>query len=288
MGSKVWLITGASSGFGLELARHAARHGNRVIATSRSPQKLAHLEGEGIRPARLDHNESLPQIQAAVKDILSIYGTVDIVVNNAAYVHTGTLEEVTPEDTLQQFQANTFGPLNLYRAMLPHLREKRSGTLITIGSVAAWYPMACCNLYNASKAALHLITLGLAEEVAPFGIRHCLIAPGFFRTGLLDPSANVAVTSNNQRLPAYAALNATGDANLATFNGSQLGNPVRGAEIIYDLVTSSGCAAGRDLPGFFPLGSDASDEIRKSVSKTLNVVDEWRETSCQSDFPQGQ
>lgn len=85
--------------------------------------------------------------------------------------------------------------------------------------------------------------------------------------------------SNYQRLSANAALNATVDANFATLNSSQLGNRVRGAEIIYDLVTSSGCAVGRDDPGFFLLGSDASDEIRKSVSKTLNAVDEWREIS---------
>ncbi|KAJ8104956.1 hypothetical protein ONZ43_g7616 [Nemania bipapillata] len=134
--SRVWLITGASTGFGLELAKIAASRGDRVIAASRSPQKIAGLTG--ITAARLDHNEPLPQVQAAINDIINIHGTVDIVVNNAAYVQSGTVEEATPEETQRQFQANTFGPINVYRAILPHLRSKRSGTLLTIGSMAAW------------------------------------------------------------------------------------------------------------------------------------------------------
>lgn len=288
MAPKVWLITGTSSGFGLELARCAARRGDRVIAATRSPQKIAHLETEGIKPIRLDHNEPLPQIQAAVKEAIAIYGTVDFVVNNAAYVHTGVLEEVTPEEPLQQFQANLFGPLNLYKAFLPHLRGKGGGTLITIGSMAAWFPMPGCNLYNASKAALRIMTLGLAQEVAQFGIKHCLVEPGFFRTGLLDPTANYVATKDTQRLPAYADVNATTDDSFAAFNGTQSGNPVRGAEIIYEVATSSGCAAGRDFPEFLPLGSDACEAIQEAASQTSAAVDEWKDIATQSDFPEGQ
>lgn len=292
---KVWLITGSSSGFGLELARTAARHGDRVLAASRNPQKLLSLLESSsepyinnIKPVRLDHNEPLPQIKAAVQDILAVYGTVDIVVNNAAYVQTGTLEEATPEESLQQFQTNTLGPLNLYRAILPHLREKgQGGTLVTIGSMAAWYTMPGCNLYDASKAALRWLGIGLAGEVTQFGIRHCLVEPGFFRTELLNPSANIAGTNTTSRLPAYAELNATCDANFAAFHGAQVGDPVKGAEIIYDVVTSSGVAAGRDLPEFLPLGSDACEEITKAASKAIATVEEWRDISSLSDFPKG-
>lgn len=283
---RIWLITGASSGFGLELARVAASNGDRVLAASRTPEKLTSLvSSDNVKPVRLDHNEPLPQLQAAIKDILAIYGTVDIVVNNAAYVQTGMLEEVSPEDTLRQFQANTLGPLNLYRALLPHLREKGAGTLVTIGSMAAWYPMAGCNLYNASKAAMRWLGLGLAGEVSQFGIRHCLVEPGFFRTELLNPSANICGTSKTSRLPAYKDLNATTDANFAAFHGAQLGDPVKGAQIIYDVVTSSGVAAGRELPELLPLGSDASQEIAKGASKTLVSVEEWKAISTMSDIP---
>jgi NAD(P)-dependent dehydrogenase (short-subunit alcohol dehydrogenase family) len=287
--SRVWLITGASSGIGLELALLAARKGDRVLAASRNPAKLKSYESseKDIKAVYLDHNEPLPQIKAAIKDILAIHGTVDMVVNNAAYVQTGTIEELTPEETLRQFQANTLGPLNVYRALLPHLRQKGSGTLVTIGSMAAWYPMAGCNLYNGTKAALRWLVIGLAGEVAQFGIHHCLVEPGFFRTELLNPAANIASTPETSRLPAYTDLNATNDANFAVFNGNQLGDPIKGATIIFDVVTSSGVAAGRELPELLPLGSDASEEISKAASKTIAAVEEWRGISALSDIPHG-
>ncbi|KAF9891887.1 hypothetical protein FE257_002850 [Aspergillus nanangensis] len=287
--SRTWLITGASSGIGLELAKVAAQHGDHVLAATRSPDKLASLEASNsnIQAVYLDHNEPLNQIQAAIKSILAVHGTVDIVVNNAAYVQTGMLEETSPAETQRQFLANTLGPLNLYRALLPHLRDKGSGTLITIGSMAAWYPMPGCNLYNASKAALRWLGIGLAGEIAKFGIRHCLVEPGFFRTGLLNPKANMAMTAKPARLPEYRDLNDTTDSNFVAFDGTQLGNPVKGAEVIYDVVTSTGVAAGKSLPGFLPLGSDASAEIAKAASETLMAIEEWKEISALTDFPTG-
>ena len=287
MAPKVWLITGTSSGFGLEIARCAARRGDRVIAASRSPQNIAHLHTEGIKPIRLDPNEPLPQIQAAASDALAVYGTIDVV-NNAAYIHIGVLEELAPEETLQQFQANLFGPLNVYRAILPYLRKKGCGTPITIGSMGAWFPISGTNLYSSSKAALRMMTLGLAEEVAQFGIKHCLVEPGYFRTALLDPTTNFVGAKYTKRLPAYANIHADTDGKAAAFNGAQLGDPVQGAEIIYNVVNSSGCAAGLEFPGFLPLGSDACDAIQKSASQTLADVDKWRDISSQSDFPKGQ
>ncbi|KAI1635394.1 hypothetical protein F4809DRAFT_651195 [Biscogniauxia mediterranea] len=285
MASRVWLITGASAGFGLELAKIAASRGDRVIAATRSPEKIAGLAG--ITSARLDQNEPLPKVQAAMEDIIKIYGTVDIVVNNAAYVQTGTVEELSPEATLRQFQANTFGPINVYRAILPHMRQKRSGTLVTIGSMAAWYPMLGSNMYNASKAALRWLTIGLADEVKQFGIKHCLIEPGFFRTDLLKPGANLGGLDRARRIPDYDELNATADGNFRAFHGNQLGDPVKGVEIIYDVVTSSGVAAGRELPGFMPLGSDACAEITKTAQSTIDHVKEWASIAKQSDLPEG-
>lgn len=285
---RVWLITGCSSGFGSQLAQIAAARGDRVLAASRNPDKAQDLAGQkNVKLVRLDHNDELPKLKEDIDSIISVYGTIDIVVNNAAYVQTGTIEETSPEETLRQFQANVLGPLNLYRAVLPHLRRKGEGTLVSISSMAAWYPMNSCNLYNASKAAIRWATIGLAEEVKGFGIKHCLIEPGFFRTGLLKPGANIGGTPPSTRLPEYDEINKVADGNFKTFNGRQLGDPVKGAEIMYEVITSTGIAEGRPLPEFLPLGSDATTEITKAVNKTLDAIDEWRSISALSDFPEG-
>ncbi|KAK3291435.1 uncharacterized protein B0H64DRAFT_409027 [Chaetomium fimeti] len=287
--SRVWLITGCSSGFGLHLAQTAAARGDHVLATSRNPDKIkGFVDQQNIKLVRLDHNDELPKIKETINDIISAHGSVDIVVNNAAYVQTGTIEEASPDDTLRQFQANLFGPLNLYRAVLPHLRGQGHGTLVTIGSMAAWYPMASGNLYNASKAALRWAALGLADEVRGFGIRHCLVEPGFFRTGLLTPGANLAGTPPTTRLAEYDEINRVADGNFRLFDGKQLGDPVKGAAVIYEVVTGTGVAEGRALPEFLPLGSDATGEISKAARKTLEEVEEWQSVSVLTDFPQGQ
>lgn len=286
--SRVWLITGSSSGFGLQLARVAAARGDRVLAATRNPDKAKELAGQdNIHIVRLDHNQDLAQIRSAIDEIVSIHGAIDVVVNNAAYVQAGTIEEASPEETVRQFQANLFGPLNLYRAVLPHLRSKGHGTLVTIGSMAAWYTMNSCNLYNASKAALRWAVIGLAEEIKGFGIHHCLVEPGYFRTGLLKPDANLAGTPPGTRLKDYDEINAVADENLRKANGKQLGNPVKGAEIIYEVVTSTGVAQGKPLPELLPLGSDATTEISKAARRTLDAVEQWRAVSALSDFEDG-
>ncbi|KAK2811226.1 hypothetical protein FQN50_002323 [Emmonsiellopsis sp. PD_5] len=179
-------------------------------------QKLQLDDSTGIHTAKLDHTQTLEEIKAAMKDMVAIYSTIDIVVNNAGYDgHDG----------------------------------------------------------------------GMVSHVASCGIRHCLIEPGFFRTELLKPNGNFALTGSTEWIPHYAHMNATADSNFAQFHGAQLGDPVKGAEVIYDVITSSGCAAGRDLPGSFALGSD---ENSKSASHTLDKLKEWKEISALSDSPEGQ
>ena len=166
------------------------------------------------------------------------------------------------------------------------MREKRSGTLATVGSMAGWYPTAGCNLYDASKAALRIIGLGLQDEIAGFGLKHCLIEPGYFRTELLNPTANLTRGSN--KIDDYNELNGSLEKAFASAHGAQLGDPVKGAEIIYDVLTSSGVAKGRQIPSFLPLGSDASAQIAKVASEGLDLVKEWEKISGLSDFPSGE
>ena len=189
-----------------------------------------------------------------------------------------------PEETQLQFQSNVFGPLNVYRAILPHMRGKRAGILATVGSMAAWYPMAGCNLYDASKAAMRMVGMGLQSEIAGFGITHCLIEPGFFRTELLNPGANMAQNGKETRLDDYAELNATNEKNFEDFHGNQAGNPVKGAAVIFDVLTGTGVAKGRQVPPFLPLGSDAAAEIVKSAQATIDQVKELKTIAAMSDF----
>ncbi|KAK3986112.1 putative oxidoreductase [Cladorrhinum sp. PSN332] len=287
---QVWLITGCSSGLGLELAKVASSRGDKVLAASRNPDKVASglsLSNSNITPVRLDHNEPPDNLKESINDLFKVHGKIDIIVNNAAYVQTGTIEEAAAEETFAQFQANLFGPLNLYRAVLPHLRRQGSGTLVTIGSMACWYTMNSCNLYNASKAALRWAALGLGEEIKGFGIKHCLVEPGFFRTSLLKPESNFSSTTASTRIEVYNKINEEADAAFKAFHGSQLGNPVKGAEVIYEVVTSTGVAEGRELPEFFPLGSDATVEVGKACRKTMDALEEWKEISKLSDIPDG-
>ena len=164
------------------------------------------------------------------------------------------------------------------------MRSKRTGILATIGSMAAWYPMPGCNLYDASKAAMRMIGIGLQSEITGFGIKHCLIEPGFFRTDLLNPGANMAKTEKEARLDDYAELNATNDKNFEAFHGNQAGDPVKGVEIIFDVLTGTGAAKGRQVPPFLPLGSDAAAEIVKSAQATIDQVKDWETIARLSDF----
>ncbi|OJD20563.1 hypothetical protein ACJ73_08104 [Blastomyces percursus] len=273
--SRVCLITDASSGFGLLLAKHAASRGERVIAASRNPEKLKLDEAAGIRTVRLDPNQTLEEIKAVMKDIVAIYGTIDAVVNNAGYVQTGILEEVTPEATFRQFQVNTFGPLNVYRAVLPYLREKKYGTLVTIGDGGL-----------VSHAALRWLAIGLADEVASFGICHCLIEPGFFRTELLNPNANIASTGSTERIPDYSEM----QRRIAIFLSSMARSwvtPLRVWRLSMMLLLPRDTLRG-GICRVFALGSDATAEISKSASQTLANLNDWKEISAISDFPEGQ
>lgn len=303
MAPRVWIITGASSGFGLQLTKTAAAAGDLVIAASRSPSKFnKHDLVPGITPMRLDHNESLSDVKRDMDAMFGLHGgRVDVVVNNAAYVQTGTLEETTPDETLKQMQANLLGPLNVYRAVLPHLRAQTrespagsSPTLVTIGSMNAWVPFNACNLYNISKAAVRSMGIGIAEEVRPFGIRHCLVEPGAFRTNLLDPGTNFASTKDGdatavaatqsttqRRIEAYREMNDATDAVFAGMNGHQPGDPVKACQIMFDLVTGQG---GKELPEFLPLGSDAVTYIRQSAEKVLRQIDEMEAVARSADL----
>jgi NAD(P)-dependent dehydrogenase (short-subunit alcohol dehydrogenase family) len=284
MSPQTWLVTGASSGLGLHLAIVAAKQGNKVIATTRSPKKAPQTQDQNISFVYLDQNEPLDKIKQDMNLIISAHGPIDVVVNNAAYVQMGVLEDLTPEDTYQQFQTNVFGALNVYRAILPHLRSKRSGTLVTIGSMAAWFAHPAASVYNASKAALRILSFGLAAEVKPLGINQLLVEPGRFRTELLKQDGDFKTSSGSSGIEDYRELSENNKRIIAFEADKQRGDPVKGAQVIYDVVTSSGVAKGKELPSFLPLGADAVEDISAAAQAAIDVCQEWKDVASSTDL----
>ncbi|GJC86430.1 dehydrogenase/reductase SDR family member 7B [Colletotrichum liriopes] len=150
----VWLITGSTSGFGAEFVKALLARGEKVIATARDTSKIAHLGKAGAAVVKLDLIADQTDFNKIAEEALSIYGGVDVLVNNAGYSHFGTIEDDSPDDWSKVFQTHVFGPLGVTRAFLPHFRAKKSGTLVFMGSTAAWGEIPTLGAYCASKSAL--------------------------------------------------------------------------------------------------------------------------------------
>jgi NAD(P)-dependent dehydrogenase (short-subunit alcohol dehydrogenase family) len=183
---RVILITGCSSGIGRATALAAAARGHRVFASARNPESLRDLEGHGqIRPLALDVTDAA-SIRAAVASVLAEAGRVDALVNNAGYGQYGAVEDVTAEEWRRQFDVNLFGGIEAARAVLPAMREQRSGTIVNVSSVAGKIAIPFAAPYCASKHALEALSDALRVEVAPFGIRVTVIEAGPIETRFGD------------------------------------------------------------------------------------------------------
>ena len=178
-----------------------------------------------------------------------------MLVNNAGYIEMGTIEETTPEKTFQQFNTNVFGLLNVTRAILPYMRERRSGTIVNIGSIGGWQGIAGSGLYSASKFAVASLSEALKYEVEPFGIEvHC-IEPGYFATSLLTAS-NLSLNLGAS-IADYAPLNKMREDTFKATSGNQPGDPVKGVRRMLEAVTHTGYAEGKEVPVRVVLGKDA-------------------------------
>src|SRR4051794_16004213 len=187
---QVWLVTGAARGLGVEIVKAALSAGHSVVATGRDPEKVTAAVGshENLLAVRLDVT-SPADAKAAVDAAIARFGRVDVLVNNAGNFFAGFFEELTPDQVRSQFETLLFGPMNVARAVLPVMRQQRSGLLVTISSTAGITGGMFCSAYAAAKFGIEGWMESLAPEVAPFGIRTMLVEPGFFRTDLLTPGS---------------------------------------------------------------------------------------------------
>ena len=183
----VWLITGAGRGMGVDIVRAALAAGHAVVASGRNTTAVAEAVGDAddLFVVELDVT-SLASAEAGVEAAVDRFGRIDVLVNNAGNFHAGFFEELTPEQIEGQLTTSLVGPMNVTRAVLPVMREQRSGTIVTITSTAGIVGQEFCSAYAASKFGLEGWMESLRFEVEPFGIRTTIVEPGFFRTTLLE------------------------------------------------------------------------------------------------------
>ncbi|KAF8531147.1 short-chain oxidoreductase [Gautieria morchelliformis] len=280
----VWLITGTSTGFGRDLTLAAMQRGDKVVATARNLSKIHDLREAGADIIELDVTSPLEKLQAITKQAVDIHGRIDVVVNNAAYIAVGALEENTPEETYQQFNTNIFGALNVTRAALPYLRAQKSGTVVWIGSVGGWRGSPNAGLYCATKYAVRGLSETLHAEISPLGLRSICFEPGYFRTSFLEQDHRNAY---DPRIADYAEMTSKANDALVAYNGRQPGDPKKLVQVILDVVRVEGVAQGRETPLGLPLGSDSANVIKDTLGRTANILEQWEDVIKSTDFPQG-
>ena len=277
MKNKVWFITGASKGFGFEIAKAALASGDQVVATVRknAGELAARLDG-GNRAlvVTLDvTNEK--EIRAGVQAAIDRFNHIDVLVNNAGYGLLAATEEASAEEVRRQYDTNVFGVLNVTRAVLPQLRKQASGHIINVSSLYGYLNnLPGFGLYGSTKFAVEGISEGLALELKPLGIHVTAVAPGLFSTEFVSsdsyqPSAVV--------LDAYSATVGAVRAYIGQFHGTQPGDPAKLAAVIVKL------AASENPPLHLPIGTDSVKNLREKISMITREVDEWESISTGTD-----
>ena len=267
---KVWFITGAGRGMGVDIARAALAAGHAVVATARNTDTLTAALGtdENLLAVPLDITD-FANAEAAVKATVERFGRVDVLVNNAGNLYAGFFEELNPEDVRAQIETNLFGPMNVTRAVLPVMRAQRSGLIITITSTAAIVGQAFSSAYAASKFAAEGWIESLTPEVEPFGIRTMLVEPGYFRTDLLTLQST---TYAEHSIDDYAERTAQIIAGQRGMNGQQPGDP---AKLAAALIT----VAQDNPPLRWIAGADAIAAIEQKAKDLLAQADAHRALS---------
>ncbi len=275
----VWLITGCSTGFGRELARLVLARGWRAVVTARDASKLTDIAaGHDARALILPLDVTQrPQIDAVVAQAKQRFGRIDVLVNNAGYGYLAAIEEGEDEAVRAMFETNVFGLIDMTKAVLPTMREQRSGLIVNVSSIGGLTSFAATGYYHGTKYAVEGISESLAIEVKPLGIDVLIVEPGPFRTNWAGPSIKQSAT----RIDAYAATAGERRKQTEARSGKQAGDPVRGAQAIIDAALS-------DAPPLrLLLGKAALELARKKLKLLGDDFDRWESTTLAADFPEG-
>jgi NAD(P)-dependent dehydrogenase (short-subunit alcohol dehydrogenase family) len=263
---RVWLITGASSGFGRAIADAALERGDAVVATARRTETLSDLDGrERARVVSLDVTDAV-QREAAIGAAVERFGRIDVLVNNAGRTQVGAVEETTDEELRALFDLHFFAPAALTRAVLPHMRRQGGGAIVQMSSVGGQVTAAGFGAYCATKFALEGLTQTLRDEVAAFGIQTLIVEPGAFRTGLFRPEA----AYESAEMPEYADTVGPTREYVRTGDGAQPGDPAKAADAILQALDAD------EPPLRLVLGSDAIGNIERRLHALSDELEAWR------------
>jgi NAD(P)-dependent dehydrogenase (short-subunit alcohol dehydrogenase family) len=268
---KVWFVTGAGRGMGVDIAKAALAAGHAVVATARNTDTATAALGqdEDLLAVKLDVTDPA-DAQAAVTAAVEQFGRIDVLVNNAGNFYAGFFEEISPQDFRAQVETTLFGPMNVTRAVLPVMRAQRSGLVVAISSTAGIVGQEFCTAYAAAKFGVEGWIESLAPEVAPFGIRTMLVEPGFFRTELLSPEST---TYAQPWIEDYAERTNQTVAAWNAMNGQQGGDPAKLATALVQLASQD------EPPPRFAAGGDAIATVEHKANDLLAQVDAYRELS---------
>jgi len=268
---KVWFITGAGRGMGVDIATAALAAGHAVVATARNPGTVTAALGENddLLAVKLDVTDPA-DAAAAVKTAVDRFRRIDVLVNNAGNFNAGFFEELSSEEFRAQIETTLFGPVNVTRAVLPVMRAQRSGLLVTISSTAGIVGQEFCSAYAAAKFGVEGWMESLTPEVAPFGIRTMLVEPGFFRTELLTPESTKYAESS---IKDYAERTEQTVTAWKSMNGQQGGDPAKLADALVTLADS------KQPPLRFAAGADAVATVEQKGRDLLAQAGAHRELS---------
>jgi NAD(P)-dependent dehydrogenase (short-subunit alcohol dehydrogenase family) len=273
--SKVWFITGASRGFGLEIVKAVLQTGDSVVAAVRKPEQF-------VAPPSVNKNllvveldvTSEEQARKAVKKAIEHFRKIDVVVNNAGYGLLGAIEEASDEDVKRNYATNVFGLLNVTRAVLPYLRKQRSGHIINMSSVGGLTAAAGWGLYSSTKFAVEGITEALAEELVSLGIYATAVEPGRFRTNFLQ---DISLSKASHIIEDYAATVGKTRKFAEQLNGKQPGDAAKLAAALIKLANAE------KPPVHLPLGKDTLTRFRQKIGAFEKEIEQWQDVITGTD-----
>lgn len=272
----VWMVTGASRGFGAKITAAALANGDAVIATARDPKTIA--EQFGTSPAlfstKLDVTDEA-QIALAVKSAIEKFGRIDVLVNNAGYGLSGAVEEASAMEVHHIFETNVFGLLNVTRAVLPQMRRQHSGHILNLSSLGGYESSTGFGVYCSTKFAVEGLSEALYVELAPLGIHVTIVEPGYFRTDFLEGSSLV---ESKKIIEDYAETAGKVRKGAKSISRKQPGDPDKLAKAILQVVEA------KNPPLRLPLGTDAIETILHKNAFVAKELETWRELAKSTNY----